>query len=51
MPVYPVGRTYIGAICAILAVVIAVLGLLSIAPASPQIFFICILLLAIGCLA
>lgn len=47
---YPMSRTWIGAICAILAIVLAVLGLLGVAPADAKIFFLCILLLAIGCL-
>lgn len=51
MPPYPVARTYFGALAAIIAVIIAALGLLSIAPATPTIMFICVLLLGLACLA
>jgi quinol-cytochrome oxidoreductase complex cytochrome b subunit len=51
MPPYPLTRTWIGAICAVLAIVLSVLGLLGIAPADAKIFFLSILLLAIACLA
>lgn len=51
MPVYPLGRTYLGAICAILALLIGALGLLGVVPDDAKIMFVCVVLLAIGCLA
>lgn len=45
---YPFARTYIGALCAFLALLIAVLGLLGIAHADEKIVFICVALLALA---
>lgn len=52
MPAYPLAqRTWIGAVCAVLAIVLAVLGLLGIAPADAKIMFVSVLLLGVACLA